>query len=172
MVINYKPLNAITKSFNCPLPCQETIMQKIQNNKIFSKFDMKSGYYQMQIKEEDRLKIAFTCPTGFYQWKVVPFGLKNDPTIFQWRMDYIFGKYDFIVVYIDDILIHSKYFESHLRHLQIFLEEVKQHGIVLSEQKMLLFQENIDFLCIHVIKGRIQMQPHVLTKLSKFPDQL
>ena len=107
MVTNYKPLNAITKSFNYPLPRQETIMQKIQHRKIFSKFDMKSGYYQIQIKEEDRHKTAFTCPAGFFQWKVVPFGLKNSPAFFQRRMDFIFGKYDFIVVYIDDILIHS-----------------------------------------------------------------
>jgi len=54
MVINYKPLNAITKSFHYPLRRQETIMQKIQGSKIFSKFDMKSGYYQVQIREEDR----------------------------------------------------------------------------------------------------------------------
>ena len=107
MVINYKPLNVITKSFNYPLPRQETIMQKIQHIKIFSKFDMKSGYYHIQIREEDRHKTAFTCLVGFFQWKVVPFDLKNAPAFFQRRMDFIFGKYDFIVVYIDDILIHS-----------------------------------------------------------------
>ena len=84
MVINYKPLNAITKGFHYPLPCQETIMQKIQNSKIFSKFDMNSGYYQIQIKEEDSRKTAFTCPVSFFQWRVVPFGLKNAPAFFQW----------------------------------------------------------------------------------------
>jgi len=156
MVINYKPLNAITKSFNYPLPRQETIMQKIQNSKIFNKFDMKSGYYQIQNKEEDRHKIAFTCPVGFHQWRVVPFGLKNAPAFFQRRMDHIFGKYDFIVVYIDDILVHSQDLESHLKHLQIFLEEAKQHGIVLFEKKMLLFQDSIDFLVIHVIDGKFR----------------
>eukprot|EP00253_Pinus_taeda_P025971 PITA_25971 len=89
MVINYKPVNAITQSFHYPLPRSETIMQKIQNNKIFSKFDMNSGYYQIQIEEANRHKTAFTCPTGFYQWKVVPFGLKNALAFFQRRMDYI-----------------------------------------------------------------------------------
>ena len=157
MVINYKPLNAITKSFNYPLPRQETIMQKIQNIKIFSKFDMKSGYYQIQIRAEDRHKTAFTCPAGFFQWKVVPFGLKNAPAFFQRRMDYIFGKYDFICVYIDDILIHSADLESHLQHLNIFLDEVRQHGIVPLKKKMVLFQKSIDFLGIHVNEGKIQM---------------
>lgn len=87
-------------------------------------------------------------------------------------MDYIFSKYDFIVVYIDDILVHSLYLESHMKHLEIFLEEAKKHGLVLSEKKMLLFQENIDFLGIHVKEGKIHMQPHVLSKLSEFPDHL
>jgi len=65
MVINYKPLNAITQSFNYPLPRQEVIMQKIQKSKIFSKFDMNSGYYQIQIEKADRHKTNFTCPAGF-----------------------------------------------------------------------------------------------------------
>jgi len=77
MVINYKPLNAITQSFHYPLRRQEVIMQKIQKSKFFSKFDMKFGYYQIEIEEVDRHKTTFTCPAGFYQWKVVPFGLKN-----------------------------------------------------------------------------------------------
>jgi len=172
MVINYKPLNVITKSFNYPMPRQEKILQKIQGSKIFSKFDMKSGYYQIQIAEEDCHKTAFTCPVGFFQWRVVPFSLKNAPAFFQRRMDHIFSKYDFIVVYIDDILVHSPDLETHLKHLQVFLEEAKTHGLVLSEKKMLLFQDSIDFLGIHVGHGQIQMQPHVLTKLSEFPDQL
>jgi len=66
---------------------------------------MKFGYYQIQIQEEDRHKTAFTCLVGFYQLKVVPFGIKNAPELFQRRMDFIFGKYDLIVTYIDDILV-------------------------------------------------------------------
>jgi len=87
-------------------------------------------------------------------------------------MDYIFAKHDFIVTYIDDILIHSPDVHTHLEHLEIFLKEVKQHGIVLSERKMSLFQDSIDFLGINVANGAIQMQPHVLTKLTQFPDEL
>ena len=87
-------------------------------------------------------------------------------------MDFNFGQYYFIVVYIDDILIHSDNLDDHLKHLTIFLEEVRRHGIVLSEKKMLLFQDSIYFLGIHIVNGKIQMQPHVLTKLAEFPDQL
>lgn len=139
MVINYKPLNAITHNFNYPLPRPEVIMQKIQHSKVFNKFDMKSGYYQIQIQPKDRHKTTFIFPTGFYQWKVVPFGLKNALAFFQRRMDYIFSKYNFTVTYIDDILIHSPDVHTHMKHLEIFLEEVRNHGIVLSRTKMSLF---------------------------------
>ena len=87
-------------------------------------------------------------------------------------MDFNFSKYDFIVTYIDDILIHSPIVKTHLEHLDIFLKEVEQHGIVLSERKMSLFQDNIDFLGIRVVNGAIQMQPHVLIKLTQLPDKL
>lgn len=107
-----------------------------------------------------------------YQWNVVPFGLKNAPAFFQRRMDSIFSRYDFIITYIDDILVHSPDEETHLEHLAIFFKEVQDHGIVLSEKKMKLFQDNVDFLGLHVYKGQIQMQPHVLTKISEFPDVL
>ena len=133
---------------------------------------MKSGYYQIQIQEVDRHKTTFTCPVGFYQWRVVPFGLKNAPAFFQRGMEFIFGKYDFTVTYIDDILVHSLDLATHLKHLEIFLGEVQNHCIVLSENKMVLFQDSIDFLGINVVNGQIQMQPHVLTKLSQFPDEL
>jgi len=83
MVINYKPLNVIAQGFHYPLPIPETIMQKIQNIKVFNKFDTKSGYYQIQIQEEDRHKTTFTRIVGFHQWKVVPFGLKTAPAFFQ-----------------------------------------------------------------------------------------
>lgn len=72
-------------------------------------------------------------------------------------MDFIFGKYDFIVKYIDDILVHSPDIETHFKHLEIFMTKVQNQGIVLSKKKMVLFQYNIDFLGINVVNGQIQM---------------
>lgn len=133
---------------------------------------MKSGYHSIHIEEADRHKTRFTCRAIFYQWRFVPFGLKNAPALFQKRMDFIFGMYDFIITYIDDILIHSRNLQMHLAHLEILFQEVRAHGIVLSEKKMVLFQNDIDFLGIHVIYGHIQMELHVLTKLGEFHDEL
>jgi hypothetical protein len=75
---------------------------------------MKSGFWQIQIKEEDRYKTAFTTPFGRYEWNVMPFGLKNAPSEFQKIMNEIFLPYtSFIIVYIDDVLIFSQDIDQH-----------------------------------------------------------
>ena len=79
---------------------------------------MKSGFWQIQIKEEDKYKTAFTLPLGYYEWDVMPFGLKNAPLEFQNIMNYIFNNYTkFSIVYIDDVLIFSNSIEEHFQHL-------------------------------------------------------
>ena len=82
LVINYKPLNKVLQWIRYPIPNKKDLIQRIYNATIFSKFDMKSGFWQIQIKSEDRYKTAFTVPFGHYEWNVMPFGLKNAPSEF------------------------------------------------------------------------------------------
>ncbi|RDY05955.1 Orf V, partial [Mucuna pruriens] len=112
LVINYKPLNKVLKWIRYPLPNKNDLIKRIQNATIFSKFDLKSGYYQIGVKEEDRYKTTFVVPFGHYEWNVMPQGLKNAPSEFQNIMNDIFNKYaEFSLVYLDDVLIFSKRFE-------------------------------------------------------------
>ena len=88
---------------------------------------MKSGFWKIQIKEEDRYKIAFTVPFGHYEWNVMPFDLKNAPSEFQNIMNDIFTPFtEFIIVYIDDVLVFSKSIDQHFKHLQHFLRIIKK----------------------------------------------
>ena len=108
---------------------------------------MKSGFWQIQIKPEDRYKPAFTVPFGHYEWNVIPFGLKNAPSEFQNMMNEIFNDYTwFSIVYIDDVIIFSNSIEEHFKHLQIFQQIVRDNGLVISATKIKLFQTNIRFL--------------------------
>ena len=87
-------------------------------------------------------------------------------------MDSIFRKYDFVIVYIDDILVHSQNEEDHVQHLAVFTSECEKHGIVLSHKKLELFRTTMEFLGICIIDGKIQMQSHIVQKIVGFPDQL
>nr|KYP52538.1 polyprotein [Cajanus cajan] len=82
LVINYKPLNQALQWIRYPIPNKKDLLARLHSAKIFSKFDMKSGFWQIQINPSDRYKTAFTVPFGQYGWNVMPFGLKNAPSEF------------------------------------------------------------------------------------------
>jgi hypothetical protein len=91
---------------------------RISQANVFSKFDMKSGFWQIQIHEEDKYKIAFVTPFGHYEWNIMPFRLKNTPNEFQNIMNEIFDPIaHFSAVYIDDVLIFSKSIDEHWKYL-------------------------------------------------------
>ena len=82
LVINYKPLNKVLEWERYPFPNKRDLVNRLNKAVVFSKFNMKSGFWQVQIKESDRYKTAFTTPFGHYEWNVMPFGLKNAPSEF------------------------------------------------------------------------------------------
>ena len=106
MVVNYNPLNSVLADDTYHIPHKFSLVNRIENAKIFSKFDLKSGIWQVAIKEEDKFKIAFTVPTSHYEWNVMPFDLKNAPEKFPRFMDdTLKGHFDRLIVYIYDILV-------------------------------------------------------------------
>ena len=144
----------------------------IRESNLFSKFDLKSGFWQLGLKPEDRYKTAFCIPNAQYQWTVLPFGLKVAPSLFQKAMTKIFEPIlENTLVYIDDILLFSKDIASHKKLLNQFFEIADQHGIMLSEKKIQLAQSQIDFLGMHFSQGTYKPQPHIAQELLNFPDE-
>ena len=114
LVINYKPLNKVLEWVRYPIPNKKDLVNRLDRAVVFSNFDMKSGFWQIQIKESDKYKTAFTTPFGHYKWNVMPFGLKNAPYEFQNIMNEIFNPFStHAIVYIDDVLIFSESLEQH-----------------------------------------------------------
>nr|GEU98114.1 hypothetical protein [Tanacetum cinerariifolium] len=119
LCIDYHELNRVTIRNCYPLPRIDDLFDQLQGTKFFSKFDLRSGYQQLQVKEQDIPKTSFCTRYGHYEFLVMPFGLTNAPPVFIDLMNRIFHKYldKFIIVFIDDILVYSKTKEEHEEHL-------------------------------------------------------
>ena len=173
MVINYKRLNDNTIEDAYNIPNKQEWINRIQGSKYFSKFDLKAGFWQVKMAEESIEWTAFTCPQGHYEWLVMPLGLKNAPAIFQRKMQNIFNEnQEFILVYIDDLLVFSRTYKEHIAHLEIFFRKVEQNGLILSKKKLEICKEKINFLGHEIGEGKIHLQELIAKKILQFPDAM
>ncbi|CAF3952955.1 unnamed protein product [Adineta steineri] len=137
MVVDYKKLNNITIKDNHPLPNMEQTIRRLGGGyQFFSKLDMKSGFWQIPIKEEDKHKTAFVTADGLYEWNVLAQGLRNSPPSFQRVMgDILQPCRQFSLVYLDDIVVFSRSFGEHLDHLQQLLSILSEYNFQLNPPK-------------------------------------
>ncbi|KAL2226516.1 UNVERIFIED_CONTAM: Enzymatic polyprotein [Sesamum indicum] len=169
LVINYQGINKILEFDGYYIPSREHLIDCIKEAKVFSKFDCKSGFYQIKMENESKKFTAFSTPQGQYIWNVLPMGLANAPQIFQRKMDNLFKDYfEFMCVYIDDILIASKNMNEHIRHLEIFSDACYREGLVLSEKKATIAVNRIEFLGILIDETGIELQDHIVEKIRNF----
>jgi hypothetical protein len=115
MCVDYRSLNKVTIKNKYPLPRIEDLFDQMKGAKIFSKIDLRSGYHQLKIRAEDVPKTAFTTTYGLYEFLVMSFGLNNALAYFMNLMNKVFMEYldEFVVVFIDDILVYSPNGETH-----------------------------------------------------------
>jgi hypothetical protein len=127
MCIDYRTLNSMTIKNKYPLPRIEDLLYRLKKAKFFSKIDLRSGYHQLKIREQDIPKMAFTTRYGLYEFVVVSFRLTNAPAYFMNLMNKVFMEEldTFVMVFIDDILIYSETAEEHEEHLRIVLERLR-----------------------------------------------
>ena len=148
LVVDYKKLNLITIKDSSPLPNIEDVLRKLGfGYKYFSKLDLKSGFYQIPIQEDDKLKTAFITPFGLYHFNVLPMGLRNSPPTFQKVMtDALKPCRAFSLVYLDDIVVFSSSFDEHLIHLEKVFHALQLKRIVLNPPKCTLTTTQINYL--------------------------
>src|SRR5579871_5878619 len=112
-----------------PLPQTDELFNQLQGAKIYIKFDLFSGYHQVQIKPEDTYKTAFQTRYGLYEFKVLPFGLTSAPVTFMHLMNNNFYDLldDCVIIFLDDFLVYSKDIESYCQHVKEILKRLQQY---------------------------------------------
>ena len=174
MCIDYRALNKITIKNKYPLPRVDELLDRLHGAKWFSKIDLRSGYHQVRIAEGDVPKTAFRTRYGHYEFLVLPFGLTNAPATFMQMMNGIFHANldDFVIVFLDDILIFSKTEEDHARHIDEVLKVLRKHQLYAKESKCEFVKQTMAFLGYLVTKDGITMDPDKVKAIVDWPKPL
>ncbi|KII62053.1 Retrovirus-related Pol polyprotein [Thelohanellus kitauei] len=148
LCVDFRKLNLVTKRDQYSLPLRDDIFDKLAKSKYFTVLDLKAGYWQIGLDERDKEKTAF-CPWpggGLYEFNVLPFGLCNAPSTFQRLMDNIFRDVKCCIAYLDDLLIFSSSYDSHLEDIKLCLDKIGQAGLKLNRDKCKFSLEEINYL--------------------------
>ncbi|GJW39745.1 putative reverse transcriptase domain-containing protein [Tanacetum coccineum] len=131
MCIDYRELNKLTVKNHYPLPRIDDLFDQLQGSSVYSKIDLRSGYHQLRVRDEDIPKTAFRKRYGHYEFQVMPFGLTNASAVFMDLMNRVCKPYldKFVIVFIDDILIYCHNKEEHANHLRKILELLKKEKL-------------------------------------------
>nr|GEY94035.1 putative reverse transcriptase domain-containing protein [Tanacetum cinerariifolium] len=155
MCIDYRELNKLTVKNHYPLPRIDDLFDQLQGSSVYSKIDLRSGYHQLRVREEDILKIVFRTRYGHYEFQVMPFGLTNAPAVFMDLMNRVCKPYldKFVIVFIDDIIIYSKDEKEHEEHPKAILELLKKEELYAKFSKCEFWIPKVQFLS-HVIDSQ------------------
>ncbi|GKA37282.1 putative reverse transcriptase domain-containing protein [Tanacetum coccineum] len=148
MCIDYQELNKLTVKNCYPLLKIDDLFDQLQGSSVYSKIDLRSGYHQLRVLEEDIPKTAFSTQYGHYEFQVMPFGLTNALAVFMDLMNRVCKPYldEFVIVFIDDILIYSKNKQEHEEHLKLILELLKKEELYAKFSKCEFWIPKVQFL--------------------------
>ena len=177
---DFRRLNLQTRPdlYSCPNIADLTA--RLAGCRVFSKLDLRKGYHQVPVRAEDIPKTAVITPFGLFEFRRMPFGLRNAGQTFQRMMDSVLSGLQFCFVYLDDVLVASPTHQEHVQHLEKVLQRLETHGLVLNAEKCQLGVKELDYLGHHVsatgitpIIGRVEAiksfpQPKTVKQLQTY----
>jgi len=172
MCIYYHAVNATTVKDRYPLPHFEDLLDSMHGSCWFTKMDLAAGYNQIRIATADRQKIALTTKFGLYKWRVLLFGQVNAPSQFMRLMNNILEpmKSEFIVVYLDDIMIHSHTLAEHVVHVREVLTLLTEHGLNAIRAQCACACQNVDYCGFDIANDSIRGQEHKPCAVIDWPQ--
>ncbi|GBG80354.1 hypothetical protein CBR_g30722 [Chara braunii] len=172
LCIDYRKLNVQTIRNAGPLPRIEDLLERLGGAKFFSKLDLKSGYHQLEIRQEDRYKTAFKTRYGHFEWLVMPFGLTNAPTTFQAAMTTEFRHMldRYVLIYLDDILVYSRSLDEHVEHLRTVLERLRQAKYKANRDECEFARQELQYLGHYVPPQGIRPLANKIEALRVWPE--
>ncbi|KAI3671895.1 hypothetical protein L1987_87092 [Smallanthus sonchifolius] len=170
MCIDYRELNKLTIKNRYPLPRIDDLLDQLQGSSFYSKIDLRSGYHQLRIQEEDVPKTAFRTRYGHYEFLVMPFGLTNALAVFMDLMNRVCKPYldKFVIVFIDDILIYSRTKEDHEHHLKLILELLSNEKLYAKFSKCEFWIREVHFLGHVINKEGIHVDPSKIEAIKNW----
>ncbi|KAJ4717218.1 Retrotransposon protein, putative, Ty3-gypsy subclass [Melia azedarach] len=160
MCIDYRALNKVTIKNKYPIPLIADLFDQLGRARYFSKLDLRSGYYQVRIAEGDEPKTTCVTRYGSYEFLVMPFGLTNAPATFSTLMNKLFHPYldQFVVLYLDDIVVYSNTLEEHVAHLRKVFQVLRENELYVKKEKCSFAQREVYFLGHKIKDGTLMME--------------
>ncbi|PKI47002.1 hypothetical protein CRG98_032627 [Punica granatum] len=164
--------NLSSYSDRFPIPSIDELFDELHGAHYFSKLDLLAGYHQIRIKVEDVEKTAFRTHDGHYEFLVIPFGLSNAPSTFQGLMNGVFRPYllRFVLVFFDDILVYSSTWATHLDHLRLVLQLLRDNHLVAKQSKCLFGQTQVGYLGHVISKQGLAVDPDKIITIQQWPQ--
>ena len=169
--VDFRALNKITQFDNYPLPIFEETVSTLHGSQYFSVIDLYSGFWQIKLADEDKMKTAFTVPGGSYNFLKLPFGLSNSPASFQRLMDVVLRDLigNELYVFIDDVIVFSNTIEEHAARLEHVLQRFAKANLQLQPGKCVFAQPQVEYLGYIVSRGGISASPDKTKAVRNYP---
>ena len=170
--VDYRELNVKTIKDAYTLPRIDEMLDRLSGSSYFSILDMKSGYHQVEVEESHKQRTAFTAgPLGFYEYNRLPFGLSNAPATYQRLMEECLDglNHHICLVYLDDVIIFSDSYETHMERLGQVFQRLRDCGMKLSKKKCHLFQERVKYVGHIVSADGVEPDPAKIEKVRDWP---